>query len=90
MENKNVEQEIEKLNHNLIMMHGLLKLILEKVECNEVVGTKVEAAKFIGYDEQTITSLLDEGRIINYGRGRIFIFHKSELLDIRKVRNEEG
>jgi len=90
MENKNVEQEIEKLNHNLIMMHGLLKLILEKVECNEVVDTKKAAAKFIGYDEQTITSLIEEGRIVNYGRGRIFIFQKSELADLREKRIEKN
>ncbi|MEA3452341.1 MAG: helix-turn-helix domain-containing protein, partial [Bacteroidota bacterium] len=84
MENQSVEREIEGLKQNMHIMNNLLKLILEKVDCNEVIGTKVEAAKFIGYDEQTITSLLDEGRIKNYGRGRIFIFHKSELLDIRK------
>lgn len=89
MQNQSVEREIEGLKQNMQIMNNLLKLILEKVECQEVVGTKIEAGKFIGYNEQTITSLLDEGRIINYGRGRVFIFHKSELLDIREVRNEE-
>lgn len=80
-----IEDMIVNITTDIIEMKNTLK----KVKLDEVVGTKIEAAKFIGYDEQTITSLLDEGRIVNYGRGRIFIFHKSELLDIRKVRNEE-
>jgi len=80
-----IEDMIVNITTDIIEM----KNTLNKVKLDEAVGTKIEAAKFIGYDEQTITSLLDEGRIISYGRGRIFIFHKSELLDIREVRNEE-
>jgi hypothetical protein len=88
MEIQNVIEAVEHLSERLANIEEknrkMLDLLMKK--CDEAVGGKKEAAKFIGYDEQTITTLLGEGRIINYGRGRIFIFHKSELLDLREVR----
>jgi excisionase family DNA binding protein len=54
-----------------------------------MISTKEKAASFMDLDKQTVENLIKEGRIINYGRGRLFLFNKSELTDIRKTRNED-
>lgn len=91
MEIQNVVEVIENLSEKVTQVEKINKKILELLleKCDEIIGTKKKAAEFIGYDEQTITTLLEEGRLVNYGRGRLFIFHKSELLDLREVRNEK-
>ena len=91
MEIQNVVEVINNLSEKVTQVEKINKKILELLleKCDEAIGTKKKAAEFIGYDEQTITTLLEEGRLVNYGRGRLFIFHKSELLDLREVRNEK-
>ena len=92
MEIQNVIEAVEHLSVRLANIEEknrkMLDLLMKK--CDEIIGTKKKAAEFIGYDEQTITTLLEEGRLVNYGRGRLFIFHKSELLDLREVRIERN
>lgn len=79
---------IENVSYLIHKVYDLLNRIAEELRCDDVIGTKKKAADFIDYDVQTIDTLLKEGRIINYGRDRIFIFHKSELRDVREVRNK--
>lgn len=54
---------------------------------NDEMLTKQEAALFMHCDEQMVKKLENEGRIINYGRGRLLRYKKSELMDLREVRN---
>lgn len=83
----NLSSWLEHIEEQLIAYNDLLLTLSKQINNDEVIGTKKEAAQFIGRDEQTISNLLSEGRIINYGRGRLFIFHKSELMDVRERRN---
>jgi len=91
METENVIEAMASMSEKIVNLEKsnqkILKYILEK--CEEAVTTKKKAASSIGCDQQTITTLLNEGRIINYGRGDLYLFHKSELLDIREVRIEK-
>lgn len=92
MEIQNVAEVINNLLEKVTQVETNNKKILELLlkKCDEVIGTKKKAAEFLGYDEQTISALLEEGRLVNYGRGRLFIFRKSELLDLREVRIERN
>jgi len=91
--------DIEFVKH-LQKLEKMIEDILTKIEkvekklaisgiTEELIRTRARAAKFLdNADAQTIDTLLKEGRIINYGRDRLYLFHKSELLDIREIRNE--
>lgn len=84
------EEYLSKIEDNNEEILSQIKQLNEKVNllgCSDsVIGTKIKAAEFIGYDHQSIDTLINEGRIINYGRGKIFTFHKNELMDLRNIR----
>lgn len=60
---------------------------IDETSCDDKLVTKEEAAKVISCEEQMIKKLEHEGRITNYGRGRFLRYRRSELLDVREVRN---
>ena len=84
------EEYLARIEDNNEEILSQIKQLNEKVDllgCSDsVIGTKIKAAEFIGYDHQSIDTLINEGRIINYGRGKIFTFHKNELMDLRNIR----
>ena len=79
--------QIEDNNEEILSQIKQLNKKVNLLGCSDsVIGTKIKAAEFIGYDHQSIDTLINEGRIINYGRGKIFTFHKNELMDLRNIR----
>ena len=85
---------LEKFEHNYEEILSQIRQLNHKVDAfvysDGVIGTREAAADFIGYKAQTIDTLIREGRIINYGRGKIFIFHKNELMDLRNTRESNN
>lgn len=79
--------KIEDCNEEILSQIKQLNKKVDLLGCSDsIIGTKIKAAEFIGYDHQSIDTLINEGRIVNYGRGKIFTFHKNELMDLRNVR----
>ena len=79
--------EQKEISENILVRISKIEEQISGLGCEEeAVSTRERAANFIGCDAQHIDTLIGEGRIINYGRGRFYMFKKSELLDVRKIR----
>jgi len=63
------EEYLSKIEDNNEEILSQIKQLNEKVNllgCSDsVIGTKIKAAEFIGYDHQSIDTLINAGRIIN-------------------------
>ncbi|MBE0514980.1 hypothetical protein [Sulfurimonas sp.] len=75
------------LEHMIEMNHKEILKKIDSLSCNDRLITKEEAAEVISCEKQMIKKLEYEGRITNYGRGSFLRYRKSELLDLREVRN---
>ena len=84
-----IEEYLERLEKSNEEILSHIKQLKEKVDSlefdNKPISSKVRAAEYLECDPQFITTLIDEGRIVNYGRGTFFLFHKDELNDVSEV-----
>lgn len=82
---QNIQYELTSINSTIQKVESSMLAIDTKL-----VKSKTKAAIIADCSPQDITTMLKEGRIINYGKGKgDYRFRHSELLNLREIRIEK-